>query len=236
MSDNLVTTVENNDFSQIRTGVSVFICTEEGNFLLGKRLGTPLMPETFALPGGHVDFGETWRQAAVREVYEETRLRISEDDLQFVGLAENSYPEIGRQYITLFAYVKIDEGSIIITAEPHKCEGWFWSNWNLLDTHPLFPALESFKNSEFAESFLTFLKEQDVKSPRSIHDWIPVFEKDLNINALDARDLVMFAIDRGDAQVENNFKISFNNYNAFIEEYLNATDETVGDNNSDEWN
>src|SRR5207244_4505420 len=34
------------------------------------------------LPGGYVDISETWQQAAVRELYEETGVRIDADEVE----------------------------------------------------------------------------------------------------------------------------------------------------------
>ncbi len=36
---------------------------------------------TLNLPGGYLDQGETWQQGACRELYEETGIKISEEDI-----------------------------------------------------------------------------------------------------------------------------------------------------------
>ncbi len=46
-----------------------------GGGLLVVRRGIPPAREQLALPGGFIDVGETWQQAAVRELAEETGLR-----------------------------------------------------------------------------------------------------------------------------------------------------------------
>lgn len=37
------------------------------------------MPGCYALPGGHLDFGESWEEAGRREVMEETGLELGDD-------------------------------------------------------------------------------------------------------------------------------------------------------------
>lgn len=46
----------------------------------------------FALPGGHVDAGESWRNAAIRELREETGVYVAFEKPEYYG----SYSTLGR--------------------------------------------------------------------------------------------------------------------------------------------
>lgn len=65
-------------------GVSVLV-RHEGKVLLIKR-GRPPFEGLWALPGGHVEAGETLREAAIREVFEETGIAV--DGLTQIDFAE----------------------------------------------------------------------------------------------------------------------------------------------------
>ena len=57
-------------------GVGVIVL-RNGLVLLGERIGSH-GSGTWALPGGHLEFGETVEQCAAREVLEETGLKLQE--------------------------------------------------------------------------------------------------------------------------------------------------------------
>ena len=53
-----------------------------GDGLLCVRRAIPPFAGQFALPGGYIDRAETWQQAAARELFEETGLRIDADEVE----------------------------------------------------------------------------------------------------------------------------------------------------------
>lgn len=62
----------------IKEAACVYIENSKGQVVLVNRRSDP---NSFGLPGGKVDPGETSLEAAVREVFEETGLKLNPDDL-----------------------------------------------------------------------------------------------------------------------------------------------------------
>ncbi len=102
-------------------GVGVLI-TAEGRLLLGKRKGSH-GAGSWALPGGHLEAGESVASCAIRETAEETGIRVA--DVRHVDFTNDLFEEEGRQYITLFVEATAFEG-IAEVLEPDKCEQWRW--------------------------------------------------------------------------------------------------------------
>lgn len=63
--------------------VDVIVVNSKNQVLLIERKNKPY---GWAIPGGFVDYGETVEHAAVRELLEETNLKISEEELNFLGI------------------------------------------------------------------------------------------------------------------------------------------------------
>jgi 8-oxo-dGTP diphosphatase len=105
---------------QIKVGVGVVIL-QHNKVLLGQRK-SPHGHSHWSFPGGHVEFGESPEEAAVRETFEETGLVI--DGMQKIHFTSDIF-EDGRHYITLYIIAKECSG-VVRNMEPEKCEGWQW--------------------------------------------------------------------------------------------------------------
>lgn len=114
----------------VRVGVGVYIFNQERQVLLGQRKSVHGFG-CWCPPGGHLEFGETNEQAAVREVKEETNLDIREDDLSLRGVTNDFYAETRKHYVTLHFFCTRFAGTPQVM-EKDKCACWKWFDVNNL--------------------------------------------------------------------------------------------------------
>ncbi|MGL5030843.1 MAG: nucleotide triphosphate diphosphatase NUDT15 [Aeromonas sp.] len=111
-----------------RVGVGVILLNDQGWVLVGRRKGSHA--PYWSIPGGHLELGESFEAAGIREVAEETGLQISSPTV--VALTNNlaTWRESGLHYIsvTLLAQAKGDPQLL----EPDKCEEWIWCDPTML--------------------------------------------------------------------------------------------------------
>lgn len=120
---------------QVRVGVGAFVLSSSSSpqnpqnpsFLLGKRLNSH-GAGTYALPGGHLEFGETPEACAAREVLEETGLQV--ENIRFLTATNSFMAREAKHYVTMFVVCqRRDEEEEARVTEPEKCEGWEWCSW-----------------------------------------------------------------------------------------------------------
>ena len=101
------------------------------------------------LPGGHIEFGETGRQALVREVKEE--LGVESSAGAFLGVVENSFLQHGRPHAEINLVYELRLGAVGGASPdgaeslppPASKEDWIefeWRDLGRLDAANLLPA------------------------------------------------------------------------------------------------
>jgi 8-oxo-dGTP diphosphatase len=100
------------------------IIIEGDRVVLVKRGHAPLLGE-WSIPGGMLEVGETLRQAAVREVLEETGLQVEAGEL--LGVFDRIVHDADER--TLYHYVLIDFLCRKITGEPQPAYDAAEARW-----------------------------------------------------------------------------------------------------------
>jgi 8-oxo-dGTP diphosphatase len=117
-----------------RPKVGVAVCIINNNkILLGNRINYH-GNNTWAFPGGHLEFSESFEECSIREVKEETSIDIK--NIRFLSITNDVFKKEKKHYITIFMVADYFSGEVKIM-EPNKCREWKWFNWNNLP-QPLF--------------------------------------------------------------------------------------------------
>jgi len=107
-----------------KVGIGVMII-KENKVLLGKRKNSH-GEGAWCFPGGHLEFNESWEDCAMREIFEETGLKVK--NIRFATTTNDIFEKENKHYITIFMLADYDFGEVRIM-EPEKCEKWDWFEW-----------------------------------------------------------------------------------------------------------
>ncbi|MBW1603543.1 NUDIX hydrolase [Streptomyces sp. JJ66] len=113
----------------IRYTADVVALTPDGSVLLIER-DWPPYEGTWALPGGHVDSGETSRAAAARELEEETGVRVAPGDLRPIGVWDAPDRDPRGRYVTVAFAAVVPASTRIIAGDDARTARW-WPLSNL---------------------------------------------------------------------------------------------------------
>lgn len=122
------------------TGYALCLLRRKDKILLVQRSrNASFAPQYFSIIGGSLEHNETFRQAAVREVAEETGLHINEENLSFIHTFYR--PGTKSEFVAhLFACDRWD--GVPENREPEKHEQIIWASLNKLP-QPMLPAHQS---------------------------------------------------------------------------------------------
>ena len=130
-------------------GVGVMIL-KENKVLLGRRNDDPGKADselhgegTWTMPGGKMDFGETFEETGVREVMEEIGVKVDQDKLKFISVSNDRVPD--AHFATIGFLYQEFEGDVKVM-EPDEITEWRWFDLDNLPEKIFFPSAKILKN------------------------------------------------------------------------------------------
>ena len=143
--------------NHVRVGVGCLITSAEhpGAVLMGIRQGSHGAGK-LALPGGHLELGESWETCAARETLEETNLTVENISFVYATNDPNIDNNVNKHYVTIFMHCSVtsDSGPLQLM-EPEKCLEWKWFPWT--EVHEILTS----HTYELFDPMLHFLQQQD---------------------------------------------------------------------------
>jgi 8-oxo-dGTP diphosphatase len=114
--------------------VGVGVVVRRGDHVLLLKRGGVRGAGTWSTPGGHLEYGESPEECAIREVKEETAVDIT--GVEFKAVTNDIFEVEGKHYLTLWFDAIYIGGEAAVAAPDEMTEvGWF--EWDELPT-PLF--------------------------------------------------------------------------------------------------
>lgn len=98
-----------------RVGVATFVVDDRDYILIGKRKGSH-GSGTLALPGGHLEWQESFEECAARELVEETGIEVggtAESSVEFLTAVNTTHLKDptdsgeGKHYVTIFMMARV---------------------------------------------------------------------------------------------------------------------------------
>ncbi|MFF3967925.1 NUDIX domain-containing protein [Streptomyces griseorubiginosus] len=123
---------ETEKFETIRYTADLVVLTPNGNVLLIER-DWPPYEGAWALPGGHVDTGETSRAAAARELSEETGVQVAPDDLRRIDVWDAPERDPRGRYVAVAYLAVVPDDTQVVAGDDARRARW----WPASDLPPL---------------------------------------------------------------------------------------------------
>ncbi|MFN7160787.1 MAG: NUDIX hydrolase [Candidatus Gracilibacteria bacterium] len=106
-------------------GAVYIILLQDKKVLLARRFNTGFEDGKYSLPSGHIEPGESYKDAVIHEAKEELGIEILPEDLEITHLYHNNNKDDKREYMALYFKIKKWKGEPR-NAEPEKCDDICW--------------------------------------------------------------------------------------------------------------
>ncbi len=141
--------MENKQTKKVGAGFGVMLL-RNGEVLLGRRHVDPAKADselrgegTWTMPGGKLEFGETFEVGAMRELLEETGIKVKPEDVRVISLANDIVPD--AHFVTIGILCEKFQGEPRVM-EPDEITEWRWFQLDRLPTPLFFPSMEVIEN------------------------------------------------------------------------------------------
>ena len=146
--------------------VRALLTDQDGKILILKRsTDSKTNPGKWELPGGKVNQDESFDHALIREVYEETNLKIALEHV--VGASEQNLHIIRAVHIIMSG--KIIEGELNLSSE-HEGYAWVWME--TLKDYELADWLQDYVNQKNSKTGNSNLEKDFEDSENSLTPWL----------------------------------------------------------------
>lgn len=142
------------EVKHIRAGCGIMVFNNEGKLLLGLRnddaskADSELHEEgTWTMPGGNIEYGETFEEAGIREAKEETGLNIKDLEVICVQTDKNEF----AHYVSVGMIAHSYEGNPK-AMEPDEIIKWDWFSLDCLPENIFSPSkktIDCYLNKKF---------------------------------------------------------------------------------------
>lgn len=131
--------------SRVNVGTAAVFLRDEGRgveiLLIHRRPDASHGGDSWAPPGGWIDYGQSPAEAASREALEEVRMQCKPEDGLITYTMQNTYPEQDKH---IFVEFKAYDDSTLTNVEPEKCDGVSWVPVTDLHSCHLFPPFHDY--------------------------------------------------------------------------------------------
>lgn len=131
-----------------RASVGVGVIVRKGSTIIQIQRQGSHGAGSWSVPGGHIDFGESVEECAVREVMEETSVTIK--NVRFLGYTNDVFEAEGKHYVTLWVEADYESGEPTITS-PRETAFVGWVDTKELPT-PRFVPFQNFLDGKLTVS------------------------------------------------------------------------------------
>ncbi len=154
--------------------VRAIISDENGKILIIKRsTNSKTNPDKWELPGGKVNQNESFDQALIREVFEETGLKINLDHV--VGVSEQNLHLIRAVHIIMSGTIM--DGKLSLSSEH---DGYAWVYFENLKEYELADWMEDYVNNQYSISSYRNEIDEKNESENKLKPWIKTIKNSID--------------------------------------------------------